>query len=91
MSPAVETWCTALFKASSLQCKLLTQHLVAETSRRDHEVEQGDLDCHLWQVVGVAQLGGDVEPELGAVLDGAVAQTDAVNTCRCTAWRCWPC
>ena len=35
------------------------------------------LDRGLWQVVGVPQLGGDVELEVLGVLNGAVTQTDA--------------
>ena len=53
------------------------QHLVLQPLGRDHEVEQRHLDGHLGQVVRVAQLGRDVEAELLAVLDGAVAQLDA--------------
>lgn len=35
------------------------------------------LDGGLWQVVGVPQLGGDVEAEVGGVLDGGISQPDA--------------
>jgi hypothetical protein len=42
------------------------------------------LDGHLWQVVWGPELGGDVQPELGAVLQGGVAQPDAVDTTLCT-------
>lgn len=38
------------------------------------------LDSDLWQVVWVAQLGCDVEAEFTAVLNGRVAQANAVYT-----------
>ncbi len=41
--------------------------LRARTCWGDHEVEEGDLGGHLGEVVGVPQLGGDVEPERVAV------------------------
>jgi len=55
------------------------QQLVLQAFGGDHEVEQGHLGGQLWQVVGVPQLGGDVEAEAVGILDHALSQSDAVH------------
>lgn len=57
-----------------------TQQLVLEALGRDHEVEQRHLGGHLGQVVGVAQLGRDVEAEVLAVLYHVLSQSDHLHT-----------
>ena len=44
--------------------------------RRECEVDEGDLGGHLGGVVGVGQLGGDVELEVVVVGNDRVAQLD---------------
>ena len=56
------------------------QQLILQPLRCDHEVEQRHLGGELRQVVGVAQLGGDVEAEVLGVLNHVVAQTNHVHT-----------
>lgn len=52
--------------------------LILQSLGGDHKVKQGDLNTDLRQVVRVPELGGDVEPEVLAVLHRGVAQPDAV-------------
>ena len=60
------------------------QQLVLQAFWCDHEVEQGYLGGELGHVVGVAQLGRDVETEVTGVLDGVITEFDAVDTtCVC--------
>lgn len=42
----------------------------------DSEVDEVDFDADFWQVVGVGQLGGHVEPELGVIVHVTVSQPD---------------
>ena len=49
------------------------QQLVLQPLRGDHEVDQRDLDRRLGGVVRVAELCGDVEPELVRELDRRIA------------------
>ena len=57
-----------------------SQELVFQALRCDHEVEQRHFGGEFRQVVGVAQLGGDVEAEVLGVLNHVVAQTNHVHT-----------
>ena len=68
-----------LFEVGPLLGHHDAEQLVFQTIGRDHEVEQRHFDLELRQVVRVAQLGGDVELEVGRVLDGRVAQPDALD------------
>ena len=58
------------------------QQLVLQAQRRDHEVDERDLDGHLGQVVGVAQLGCYVEAEVLRVLDDVLAEAQVLHTFR---------
>lgn len=46
----------------------------------DSEIDDGGLGGNLWSVVGVAELGGDVETEVVVVLNLLVSQTDDVSS-----------
>ena len=52
------------------------EQLILEAALRDGEVDQGDLDAHLRQVVRVAQLGGHVQTERLVVVHLRVSQFD---------------
>ena len=57
-----------------------SQELVFQPLRCDHEVEQRHLGGEFRQVVGVAQLGGDVEAEVLGVLDQNIPKPQHFNT-----------
>jgi len=58
------------------------EQLVLESLGCDHEVQQQHLGGDLRQVVRVAQLRRDVEPEVGVVLDDVLTQTNHIrSTC----------
>ena len=65
-----------------------SQQLVLEALGGDHEVEQRHFGSHLGQVVRVAELGGDVEPEVMRVLNDVLTQADHVHS-TCTTMRAW--
>ena len=56
------------------------QQLVFQSLRCDHKVEQCHLGGQLREVVRVAQLGRDVEPEVCRVFDCVVTQLDTPDT-----------
>mmetsp|Transcript_13880 Transcript_13880/g.32938 ORF Transcript_13880/g.32938 Transcript_13880/m.32938 type:complete len:475 (-) Transcript_13880:4904-6328(-) len=61
-----------------LQARVLRPHddaqqLVGETVQHHDEVHNGGLGGHLWGIVGVGKLGGDVEHEGGVVVQHVVA------------------
>ncbi len=66
-----------LLELGSLARHHYAQELVLEALGGDHEIEQGDLDRRLGQVVRIPQLGGDVESEIGRVLNDLIAEFDA--------------
>lgn len=54
----------------------LGQQLLLQAGPGNREVDKGNLDAHLWQVVGVGQWGGHVQLEAGVVLHVCVPQMD---------------
>ena len=56
--------------------KTRTQQLSLEALLLHGEVDDGGLGGNLGGVVGVGQLGGDVEPEVVVILHFLVSQTD---------------
>ena len=50
--------------------------MILKTRLGDGEIDDGDLDAHFRQIVGVRHLRRHVEPEVAVVVDVAVAQSD---------------
>eukprot|EP00968_Pinguiococcus_pyrenoidosus_P027389 scaffold7375_cov268-Pinguiococcus_pyrenoidosus.AAC.39 len=65
-----------LEQRQDLILQLLERLLVVGAVLGGHEVEQVDLDAELRRIVRVAEVGGDVQLEVGVVLDAVVAQAD---------------
>ena len=57
------------------------QQLVSQTHQCDCEVNDHGLTHHLWRVLGVRQLGGEVELEVLVVVDEVVSQLDVFLPC----------
>jgi hypothetical protein len=45
----------------------------------DSVVDDGGLACHLWAVVGVAELGGEVEPEVRVPINLLVSKLEGLR------------
>ena len=52
------------------------QKLLLQALRGDKEVKEGDLDRDFWRVMGVGQLAGHIEAEIGVVGDHIVPNLD---------------
>ena len=60
--------------------ELVSKGMESPTHVPSRAVWDADLGAYVWCIVGVAQLGGDVEAELLTVLHCGVTQPDAQRT-----------